>query len=201
LTVQRPHVPTAVRGPFLLAALAVLGSWSIAGLFFSLGPQLGARLFRTDDPIMASIGIFALLGTAALAQLLLGRTAPWLGASLGSVGLALGMVLIVLGTAEQSGVLYLVGSIVSGAGFGTSFLGGLRGLVGAIPPNHRASVMSAFYVAAYVSLSVPAVLAGLLVGSLGLRVTFETFGLIAAVIALAVAASAWRTRPVPATAG
>lgn len=87
---------------------------------------------------------------------------------------------------------------MSGAGFGIS---GLRGLVGAISPNHRASVISAFYLAADVSLSVPAVLAGLVVNPLGLRVTLETFGLIAALIAVVVAASAGRTRPVAATAG
>jgi hypothetical protein len=36
--------------------------------------------------------------------------------------------------------------------------------------------MSAFYVVAYASLSLPAVLAGILVTPLGLRTTFEVFG-------------------------
>jgi hypothetical protein len=55
--------------------------------------------------------------------------------------------------------------------------------------------MSAFYIVAYASLSVPAVLAGALVRHLGLRSTFETFGSIVAGIALIVAFEAWRTRP------
>src|SRR3954470_15971881 len=33
LTPQRPRVPASVRGPFTLAALAVLSSWSVGGLF------------------------------------------------------------------------------------------------------------------------------------------------------------------------
>ena len=37
--------------------------------------------------------------------------------------------------------------------------------------------------------------AGLVVTHLGLQVTFETFGSIVAVVALAVAIEAWRTRP------
>jgi hypothetical protein len=41
-----------------------------------------------------------------------------------------------------------------------TFLGGLRALAAAIPHHQRAAVMSAFYVAAYASLSLPAVLAG-----------------------------------------
>jgi hypothetical protein len=56
-------------------------------------------------------------------------------------------------------------------------------------------VLSAFYVVAYLSGSVPAVLAGLLVGGLGLQTTFEIFGSVVAAIALVVALEAWRTRP------
>ena len=55
--------------------------------------------------------------------------------------------------------------------------------------------MSAFYVVAYASLSVPAVLAGIVVTPLGLQTTFEIFGSVVAGIALVVAFEAWRTRP------
>ena len=64
----------------------------------------------------------------------------------------------------------------------------------AIPPDHRASVMSAFYVVAYCAISVPAILAGVLVTPLGLRPTFELFGSVMAAVALLVAFEAWRTR-------
>jgi hypothetical protein len=59
----------------------------------------------------------------------------------------------------------------------------------------RASVMSAFYSAAYASLSVPAVLAAVVVTYISLTATFEIFGTVVALIALVVAAEAWRTRP------
>jgi hypothetical protein len=55
--------------------------------------------------------------------------------------------------------------------------------------------MSAFYVVAYASLSLPAILAGVLVTPLGLRPTFEIFGSVIAALALVVAFEAWRTRP------
>ena len=103
--------------------------------------------------------------------------------------------MIVVAAATDSSALYLAGSILGGAGFGAAFLGGLRALVTAIPPEHRAAVMSAFYVAAYASLSVPAVLAGVVVTHISLRSTFEIFGSVVAAIALVVAFEAWRTRP------
>jgi MFS family permease len=195
LTWERPSVPAVVRRPFLLAGLAVLSSWSIGGLFFSLGPQLGSHLFGTTNVVVSGIGIVALAASASLSQLLLGRTAPWIGASAGSIALAVGILLIVAAAAIDSSATYLVGSILGGIGFGIAFLGGLRALVAAIPPQHRAAVMSAFYVVAYTSLSVPAVLAGLVVSHLGLETTFETFGSVVAAIAVIVAVEAWRTRP------
>jgi MFS family permease len=195
LTPERPSVPASVRRPFVLAGLAVLSSWSIGGLFFSLGPELSAHLFRTSNVIVSASGVVALAGSAALAQLLSGRIAPWVGAGAGSVALAAGMILIVFAAADDSSVLYLGGSILGGIGFGVAFLGGLRSLVAVIPNEHRAAVMSSFYIVAYASLSIPAVLAGLVVTHLGLSTTFEMFGSIVAGIALVVAAGAWRSRP------
>ncbi len=197
LTPQRPSVPAAVRRPFFLAALGVMSSWSIGGLFLSLGPQLSASLFHTTNHLVSGVPVFALAGSAAIGQLVFGRTAPWVGAATGSVALAVGLVVIVLAAATDSSALLLVGGIVGGAGFGVAFLGALRALSVAIPPEHRGAVMSAFYVVAYLSLSLPAVVAGFVVTPLGLESTFEIFGSIVAALALLVALEAWRQRPRP----
>jgi MFS family permease len=195
LTPQRPGVPAGIRHAFLLAGLAVLSSWSIAGLFFSIGAQLSDQLFSTTNVMLGAIaGVLLGLG-GALSQLLFHRTAPWLGASAGSLGLAVGMLLVVVATATDSAAAFVVGMALAGLGFGVAFLGGLRQLVVVIPPEHRAAVMSAFYVAAYASLSVPAVIAGIVVTHLGLDATFEIFGAVVAGVALIVAGEAWRTRP------
>jgi MFS family permease len=195
LTPQRPSVPAGIRHPFLLASLAVLGSWGIAGLFFSIGAELSAHLFSTANVIIAGLGGTLLALAAALAQLVFRQVRPWLGASAGSAALAAGMVAIVIATAADSSALFVAGTFVAGAGFGVAFLSGLRQLSGVIPAEHRAAVMSAFYLVAYASLSVPAVIAGLVVTHLGLATTFETFGGLAALVALAMAIEAFRTRP------
>ena len=197
LTPQRPSVPAVVRGPFALAAIAVISSWSVGGLFLSLGPQLSATLFHTTDHLVAGAGVFALGASAAVSQLLFGRAAPWLSATISSTALATGLLLIVLASATESSVLYLAGVIVGGGGFGVAFLSALRALSAAIPPAHRAEVMSAFYVVAYASLSLPAIAAGVVVTPLGLEPTFELFGSIVAALALVAAGMAWRTRPRP----
>jgi MFS family permease len=195
LTPQRPKVPAAVRPAFMLAALGVASSWSIAGLFLSLGPQVSASLFRSSDHLIDATGVFALAAAAAVTQIIFRRTAPWRGAATGSLVLAAGMLTIVAATSTESAALYLVGSVIAGAGFGVAFLGALRALSASIPAEHRGAVMSAFYLAAYSSLSLPAILAGVLDSPLGLKPTFEIFGTVIAALALGVAIQAWRTRP------
>lgn len=200
LTPQRPSVPTAVRRPFFVAALGVIASWSIGGLFLSLGPQLSASLFHTDDHLVTGISVFVLAGAGSLAQLVFGRSAPWASTAGGSLALAGGMALIVSAVALGSSALFLAGALIGGAGFGVAFLGALRSLSIAIPPEHRGAVMSAFYIVAYTALSVPAIVAGAAVTPLGLQPTFEIFGSIVAALALILAFDAWRTRPVVAAA-
>ena len=195
LTPQRPHVPASARQPFLVAALAVVSAYSIGSFFFALGPELSSRVFGTDNHLVNGLSLFLLAGVGSVSQLLYGRRAAWLGASAGSVLLAAGVVVIVVSAATESATALIVGSVVGGAGFGLAFLGSLRALSAAIPPEHRAGVMSAFFLAAYAALSVPAVIAGLAVGPLGLQTTFEILGSVVTALALLVAALAWRARP------
>ena len=199
LTPQRPHLPPPVRQPFIVAALAVICAYSIGGLFFALGPELSGRVFGTGNHLVSGLSLFLLAGVGALSQLAYGRRAAWLGASAGSVALAVGVAFIVLAAAENWPAALIIGSTVGGAGFGLAFLGSLRALSAQIPPAHRASVMSAFFIAAYAALSIPAVLAGFAAKPLGLASTFELLGSAVAALALVVAAQSWRTRPRSAT--
>ncbi len=195
LTPAWPSVPAPTRSAFALAALAVLSSWSINGLFLSLGPNLASTVLGTKSVLGSGAVIASLSGTAAVAMLLSGRSDPWLSASRGSLALATGMGLLTIATAYSSGELFIVATMVSGAGFGVTFLGGLRSLSAAIPASHRAGVMSAFYLIAYGAVSLPAIAAGLLVPALGLSPTFEYFGGVIALLALAVSVAAHRERP------
>jgi MFS family permease len=195
LTPQRPRVPAQVRPPFVLAALAVAAAYSIGGLFFALGPQLSAQVFATGNHLVTALSLFLLAGVGSVAQLAYGRRAAWAAVTGGSVALAAGVGLIALSAAEEAPVPLLIGSVVGGAGFGVAFLGALRNLSAAIPPNHRAGVMSAFFLVAYSALALPAVLAGLVVGQVSLASTFAIFGAAVAALALFVAIQAWRARP------
>ena len=140
LTPQRPSIPPVVRRPFLLAALGVISSWSIGGLFLSLGPAaVGATLFHTENHLVAGLGVFALAGPAPPPSSRSAARAPWLGAAarLARAGRR-ACSLIVLAAATDSSALFWPARVVGGAGFGVAFLGGLRALVGGDPATSTA---------------------------------------------------------------
>jgi predicted MFS family arabinose efflux permease len=195
LRFQRPHVPREIRGAFGLSALGVLASWSIGGLFMSLGPQLAAIELGTDNRVAGGFAIFALCGAGAVSQVLFQRTAPWKLTSVGSLIVAIGMAAVVGSLSLGSGLAYLAASVLTGLGWGGAFLGALRSLTVVVPPRHRAETMSAFYLVAYSSLSLPALAAGLVVSSWGLLPTFRVFGGLVVLAGLVVAVGALRTRP------
>jgi len=102
--------------------------------------------------------------------------------------LAAGMTATVLSLSTGSPAIFLAASAVMGVGFGVAFMGAIRLISTTAPTEQRAAVMSAFYVVAYLSLSVPTVIAGIAVPSLGLESTFRIFGSIVVVLGLATAA-------------
>jgi MFS family permease len=184
---QRPGIPPETRGPFALAALGVIGSWSIAGVYLALGPALAGHLLHTHNELAGGAAAAALMGAGALAQIT-GRNLPNRTLTVaGSVLVALGMALTATAVAVGSAPFFLAASALGGVGFGLAFMGALRHLSAAIPADRRAEVMSAFYVVGYLSLALPAVAAGIVAGAVGLSETFELFSAGVVVIALVVA--------------
>lgn len=192
--IQRPSVPTAIRGAFLLSALGILASWSVGGIYLSLGPQLAAEMLNTHSHLAGGIAIASLTLPATLTQLRFNHLDPHRAAAGGSVVLAIGMALIVVSLSTGSGAFFIAASVLTGTGWGVAFLGALRSLTSVIPPAKRAQVMSAFYVVAYSALAFPAIIAGIVVTHAGLDSTFRVFGLIVMALALVVAVLAERMR-------
>ena len=189
-----PAVPATIRGPFALAALGVFSSWSLGGLYLALGPGLAGQLLHTHSQLAGGVAVAAFTLPAALAQLAGRERSNRTLTAAGATMLAAGIALAAAGVADGSAGLFLPATALAGVGFGLSFMGALRHLSGSIPVARRSEVMSAFYVVAYLSLSLPAIAAGLVAASLGLAETFELFSAMVIVLALIVAGSGLRIR-------
>jgi len=74
----RPRVglSSAVRKPMMLAAPALIASWSIPGFYASLSPALIRDMLDTHSSLVAALGLFVLAASAALSTMLLRVGAP-----------------------------------------------------------------------------------------------------------------------------
>ncbi|MFF1415848.1 MFS transporter [Streptomyces sp. NPDC058289] len=190
ITPHRIHIPAAVRGRFAVLILTIVAVWSVGGFYLSLGPHLALSLLESANYLVGGATVALLAGAATAAQLLLGRTEALRTAVLGLFGLLGGLALVLLALALGSAPVFLVATAVLGAGWGAAFLGSFRALSALAEPAHRGELTAAVYVFAYLAMSVPAVLAGLLTNIHGLHRTSVGFmATVAAVCALALVAT------------
>jgi hypothetical protein len=124
----------------------MVSTWALGGLILSVGGSLlGAVFGQTNVGVIGLvIGLFPVSAAAAA---LLGRdlSSPTM-ARLGSAVLAIGTGLFLLALGWSSIALFVVASVVAGAGFGTGFLGALRSVSQLAEPHERAALLSAVFV-------------------------------------------------------
>lgn len=187
---HRIHVPAGARRRFLVLVLTIVAVWSVGGFYLSLGPHLALSLLKSTNYLVGGATVALLAGAATVAQLMLGRTAALRTAVLGLVGLLTGLALVLLALGLGSAPVFLVATAVLGSGWGAAFLGSFRALSGLAEPAHRGELTAAVYVFAYLAMSVPAVLAGMLTNIHGLHRTSVGFmAAVAAVCAVALLAT------------
>lgn len=185
LAAMRPvvTVPAQAWRTLCLVAPIDIAAWALGGFYLSLGPTLTQHITGINAPIIGGIMVFALTGSAALAVLSL-RTWPaqrMVGS--GAIALMLGVASTLSGVVSSSGLLFLVGTVIAGAGFGLGFLGALRTLLPVALPHERAGLMAAFYILSYLSFSVPVLMAGVLTSSFGLTTASIYYGVTLIVLA------------------
>ncbi|GAA1482223.1 MFS transporter [Gordonia sinesedis] len=185
-------VPRAVRRAFLLAVPALLATWSLGGLYLSLGSSVVARVFGVTNHAGAGALLFVFFASAAMTSLLITGRAATTKLALGYPALAGGAIVSLTGVLAELLPLYVAGSVVAGAGFAATFLGALDSVTAATPATQRGQVYSAVFVACYLAFSAPAVIAGFVVSHIGLRGT--VLGYVGYVIVLAVLGGAVTAR-------
>lgn len=182
-------VPTASRSLFRSVLGALISSWALTGLYLSLMPSVLRSSFGIDDEFAAGalIGVFTTAG--AVTGLLVQRADARRTMIFGLIGLVVGPALTLVFILAGSLPGTIVGTVVAGVGFGAGFQAALRMLIATAEPAHRAGLLSSMYVACYLAVSIPSVLAGAFAVNVGLTPTIVGYGIfviLAAVVALVV---------------
>jgi hypothetical protein len=193
----RPRVtlPSQVRVPLAAAGPVIFASWALGGFYASLGPSLIATVSGSSSVLLGGLGLFVLAGIAAAAGYVLRDTPADDVMLIGVLSLVSGVAFTLLAVRLDSPALFFAGTSVAGVGFGSGFQGGIRTVLPRAAEHERAGVLSLIYLAAYLGLGLPAVLAGYLVVHAGglLQTTYE-YGAVLAVLAAVCGVSLLRQR-------
>jgi hypothetical protein len=193
----RPHVsvPRQSRSVLVRLTPANVAGWALGGLYLSLMPSVVATAMRVVSPWVGGVVVAALMLTAAVA---VSAFRDWPARRLvlmGTSTLSLGVAVSLFGIQQQQVAALLAGTVIAGAGFGSTFSGILRALLPTAAPDQRAGLLSAYYVQSYLAFSLPAVAAGLAVPVIGLSIAAYLYGAVIIVLAIiSLTASLWADR-------
>jgi predicted MFS family arabinose efflux permease len=189
-------LPSQVRSSVLVAAPILVAVWTLGGFYASLGPSLAQLVAGDRSMIVGGAALFLLAGSGSLTVLRFHQAEARRLALFGALAIMVGSSLLLAGVASSSLLLFTVGIFPAGAGFGAGFQGGLRTIVAKAQPHERAGVISLVYVISYLSLGLPAIIAGTLVVHSSLSQVAEELGgaviLLATLTAAGLAWTLWR---------
>ncbi|MGW3360789.1 MFS transporter [Streptomyces bungoensis] len=166
---QGMTVPPEVRGIFAPCALAAFAGFSMLGLFTAVTPAFLARTLGERNLAVAGAVVFTVFCASTCGQMLMAPVGSRRSLPLGCAVLVAGLLLIGVSLYLKSLPVLLAGAVVGGVGQGLAFRGGLTEVGGAAPAEHRGATISAFFVVAYVGISLPVVGVGAMAVTLGLR--------------------------------
>lgn len=184
LGLQRLAVPPEVRATFTLAAIAAFAGFAVTGLFASIAPAFLSGVVGITNHAVAGAVASAVFIASAVTQLFAGRIAPKRALVLGSAILIVAMVILTVALQLSSLWGLIAAAVVGGVGQGVCFSRGLAAVSELTPPGRRAEISSAYFVVAYVAISLPVIGEGLAARVWGLRTAGVSFAVAVAVLAI-----------------
>ncbi|MCU1438736.1 MAG: major facilitator transporter [Naasia sp.] len=162
------RVPRPAR-PFFFGVLPVLvAAWMAGSVFLGLSPTIIQEILGIRSGFLNGFTASIHALTVAIGSVAFGRLRVRFALRVGGAGVTVGVGLIVVGVWLHALPVVWVGGVVEGLAFGAAFGAIFRGLEPLAPEHERAATFAAVYVAAYLALGVPAVIAGQLIEMLGL---------------------------------
>lgn len=194
-TLQRVSVPPSVRGTFTQAAVGAVAGFAVAGLFTAVAPNFMASVLDVSSPTITGLVVFVLFATSALTQILTSKAPVRASLLWGYVGLVAGMAVLIVSLETASLAGLVVGAVIAGASQGLLFSKGIAAIAARVEPHRKADATSAYFVVAYLAISVPIIAVGFAAEAWTLTTAGVAFsGVIAALAAGALVALLTRSK-------
>ena len=173
---RRISVPRELRSRFALLSIGVAAAWAIGGFYLSLGPSLAAELLHNQHRTVGGVVVFLLIGLGSFVTLFLSSWTNLRAGYFGSAFMVVGLLVVLYAVSAESTVMFFVGSVVLGTGWGPSYMAGFRAIAALAPPQHKGEVLAAVFVVGYLFFSLPAIAVGLVATHFGLHAASLAFG-------------------------
>ncbi|MFI5412223.1 MFS transporter [Kaistia sp. UC242_56] len=167
-TVAANVVPTGRYAAFTVAAGALIIAWAVGSTFAGLGVTFVHELLKVNSQAASGVIVAAFQLVAGISQLASQRLDSNKAMVLGTTLIALAILACAFAIWTASPLLFVLGTLGSGIGYGAAFVGG-AGVVNRIaPPDRRATWVSTFYITGYLANALPVLALGFLGDRLGL---------------------------------
>ncbi len=196
----RPHVgvPPQVRPSLMTITPINIAGWSLGGFYLSLMPSVVGAATGSHSPIIGGLTVAALTVSGALAVFLRRQKPASSNLTLGVFSMVTGLLIVTAGTHSGLVALLFSGTIITGVGFGSCFLGAVSTIMPLAKPEERAGLLSAYYIQSYLAFSIPAICAGFLSRAVGLAMTADIYVLAIVLLMTGGYAAMTFARPQPA---
>jgi len=162
-------LPTTGRyAAFTVAAGALIIAWAVGSTFAGLGVTFVHELLGVNSQAASGVIVAAFQLVAGISQLSSQRLDSNRAMVVGTTLIAVAILLCAFSIWTASPLLFVLGTIGSGIGYGAAFVGA-AGVVNRIaPPDRRATWVSTFYITGYLANALPVLALGFLGDWLGL---------------------------------
>ncbi|MGN7222653.1 MFS transporter [Curtobacterium flaccumfaciens] len=184
--VPRVAIPAAARTEFIREIPVSAAVWIVGGFYLAVVAEVLREVLGVTSGAVEGFYIAGVSGFGALASSFARNLPARVNAGYGSVLIAVGMPVVLLGM--NSLVVIAIGTLLAGAGFGMGYLGGVGILAPLAKAHERGELFSGLYVVNYLAFGIPAIIAGLLIDAFGLLPTVNGYGILVVVAGLAGAA-------------
>ncbi len=171
------HMPASMRRLFTVAATAGFSISAIMGLFLSVVPVLLSGILHVAGAARGGAVVALLFTASALSEILFRHLLARVASSAGLGLMLAGLAAVIIAERATSMPLFIVGTLLAGAGQGLALMGVLAAVNLASPPEERGETISSLYVFNYLGLSLPV---------LGIGAASSAMGLFAATVGFAV---------------
>ncbi|MCY1232010.1 hypothetical protein D9M72_444770 [compost metagenome] len=171
----RIAIPQRAKRPLALVTPVNIANWALGGFYLSLVPSLVAATTGSKNPLTGGAVVAALMAAGALGVFLRRARNPQANLTFGVLSTTFGMLTVVAGTHLAYVPVLIVGTLLTGMGFGTSFLATLGSVMPLAKAEERAGLLSAIYIQSYLAFSLPAILAGFLAKAVGYQLTTDIY--------------------------